>query len=137
MKNQITNLLMGVCLSLMLQPLGAIESLRGDVDLPHSNPVFDKRDPTSHKGGFERSFELQPPMIPHNIEKESISLRGNTCMRCHAPENVQREKAPSMSDTHFMDRDGNRLTQVASRRYFCTQCHAPQVNAPPLVENLF
>jgi cytochrome c-type protein NapB len=132
-----TNLLLGLCLGLLMQPLAAIESLRGNVDLQQSNAAPEKHRQEAMGGGFGRSYELQPPMIPHNIEKESISLRGNSCMRCHAPENFQREKAPSLSETHFMDRQGNKLTRIASRRYFCTQCHAPQENAPPLVENLF
>ncbi|MEO5343303.1 MAG: nitrate reductase cytochrome c-type subunit [Gammaproteobacteria bacterium SHHR-1] len=136
-RRYLKGLFLVLLLGLLSQPLAALESLRGQVDLQQNNPVFGKRNPASMGGGFGRSYELQPPMIPHNIEKESISLRGNSCMRCHAPENFQREKAPALSETHFMDRQGNKLTRIASRRYFCTQCHAPQVNAPPLVENLF
>lgn len=29
------------------------------------------------------------------------------------------------------------LAGVASRRYFCTACHVPQSDVPPLVENVF
>ncbi|OAD21154.1 periplasmiC nitrate reductase, diheme cytochrome c subunit, partial [Candidatus Thiomargarita nelsonii] len=31
----------------------------------------------------------------------------------------------------------NELANIAPLRYFCTQCHAPQVDAKPLVENTF
>jgi cytochrome c-type protein NapB len=42
-----------------------------------------------------------------------------------------------VSITHYQDRDGNFLADVAPRRYFCEQCHVPQVDAKPLVENTF
>jgi cytochrome c-type protein NapB len=42
-----------------------------------------------------------------------------------------------ISITHFMDRDGQTLATVTPRRYFCTQCHVTQADAPDLVENQF
>ena len=42
-----------------------------------------------------------------------------------------------ISVTHFVDRDGQVLATVSPRRYFCTQCHVPQTDAKPLVENDF
>jgi cytochrome c-type protein NapB len=42
-----------------------------------------------------------------------------------------------ISVTHFMDRDGNFLADVSPRRYFCNQCHVPQLEAKPLVDNDF
>ena len=36
-----------------------------------------------------------------------------------------------------MDRDGNVRGDVSPRRYFCTQCHVPQDEVKPLVENRF
>ncbi|UCE90692.1 MAG: nitrate reductase cytochrome c-type subunit, partial [Pseudomonadota bacterium] len=42
-----------------------------------------------------------------------------------------------ISQTHFSDRDGNDLANISARRYFCTQCHVPQVDSAPLVENTF
>jgi cytochrome c-type protein NapB len=29
------------------------------------------------------------------------------------------------------------MANVSARRYFCVQCHVPQTNAKPLVENTF
>ena len=40
-----------------------------------------------------------------------------------------------ISVTHFMTRDGQMLADVSPRRHFCTECHVPQANARPLVEN--
>ena len=42
-----------------------------------------------------------------------------------------------ISITHFMDRDGQVLSDVTPRRYFCTQCHVGQTDARPLVTNTF
>jgi cytochrome c-type protein NapB len=42
-----------------------------------------------------------------------------------------------VSVTHYMDRDNNFLADLSPRRYFCTQCHAPQLDAKLLVENDF
>jgi cytochrome c-type protein NapB len=39
--------------------------------------------------------------------------------------------------THFRDREGQELDNVSPRRYFCTQCHVPQTDAKPLVDNTF
>jgi cytochrome c-type protein NapB len=40
-----------------------------------------------------------------------------------------------ISITHFMDREGQVLATVTPRRYFCTQCHVTQAEAPDLVKN--
>ncbi len=42
-----------------------------------------------------------------------------------------------ISITHYMDRDGQALAAVSPRRYFCNQCHVPQKDVKPLVENQF
>ncbi|MGB1278446.1 MAG: nitrate reductase cytochrome c-type subunit, partial [Vibrio cyclitrophicus] len=39
--------------------------------------------------------------------------------------------------THYMNREDAVLADVSPRRYFCLQCHVPQANAKPLVENEF
>jgi cytochrome c-type protein NapB len=98
--------------------------------------------PEKHKvevvqGGFARAWATQPPMIPHAIEKYDISLRQNGCLKCHSTETAEREHTKPTPPSHFLDRDGNKLDHLSSRRYFCTQCHAPQVGGSPLVENTF
>ncbi len=42
-----------------------------------------------------------------------------------------------ISITHFMNRDNQFLASVSPRRFFCTQCHVPQTESKPLVENTF
>ena len=36
-----------------------------------------------------------------------------------------------------MNRDGVALDQVSRARWFCTQCHVPQEDTKPLVQNIF
>ena len=84
-----------------------------------------------------RNYPEQPPVIPHAIQGYQLSLATNRCLTCHRRQYVETSGAPMISVTHYMDRDGQMLADVAPRRYFCTQCHVPQTDAQPLVENTF
>ena len=66
-----------------------------------------------------------------------INKKFNKCLTCHSWANYKEAGATKISQTHFSDRENNVLANIAPRRYFCTQCHVPQVNAKPLVENTF
>lgn len=85
----------------------------------------------------ERNYPEQPPTIPHTIRGYAIDKNANKCLSCHSREASARTQAPMISITHFSDRDGQVLAAVSPRRYFCTQCHVPQHDAKPLVENQF
>jgi cytochrome c-type protein NapB len=84
-----------------------------------------------------RAYVQQPPLIPHAIESYQITKNFNKCMDCHSWTRYQEAGATKVSLTHFKDRDGKELSNISPRRYFCTQCHVPQTNAPALVENTF
>jgi cytochrome c-type protein NapB len=84
-----------------------------------------------------RNYPEQPPLIPHSIEGYEVSIRGNKCLSCHARSRIGDSQAPMVSITHFSDRDGQFLASISPRRYFCTQCHVPQHNVKPPVENDF
>lgn len=114
-----------------------VASLRGAYDLQAESLKPAKKKIVSQEGGFERSYKQQPPMIPHKIDKYKITLKNNGCMKCHDEKNYKKEKAPLVGESHFIDRDGKKLDHLSSRRYFCNQCHAPQVDAQPLVKNEF
>lgn len=92
-------------------------------------------------GGQEkvaRTFNSQPPVIPHAVENfDEITLEENQCLTCHSATNYQKKKAPKIGDSHFRDREGKVLPDVSAARHNCVQCHVPQVDAPPLVENDF
>lgn len=84
-----------------------------------------------------RNYPEQPPVIPHQTRDYQITLNANKCLTCHSRQFTAQSQAPMISITHFMDRDGQILASVTPRRYFCTQCHVSQADAPPLVENTF
>lgn len=84
-----------------------------------------------------RNYPDQPPVIPHKIDGYQIDLNINQCLTCHSRKAIEVSQAPMVSVTHFMDREGQFLTSVSPRRFFCTQCHVPQSDARPLVENQF
>ncbi|MDR2839635.1 MAG: nitrate reductase cytochrome c-type subunit [Azonexus sp.] len=92
-------------------------------------------------GGQEmvaRTFDGQPPVIPHAMDNfDEITLEENQCLSCHDAANYVKKKAPKIGDSHFRDRDGKLLKAAAAARHNCTQCHVPQVDAPPLVGNDF
>ena len=79
-----------------------------------------------------RNYPEQPPTIPHDIRDYEVTKNANKCLSCHS-----RSQAPMVSVTHFMDRDYQVLATISPRRYFCNQCHVPQMDVKPLIENTF
>lgn len=119
------------------QQVREVQSLRGDTEIPDENVAPAQSRQNTQAGSFERAYRQQPPLIPHKIDGYQIDRAANQCMQCHDwPYNVDQE-APKISETHYIDRDGVALDQVSPRRWFCTQCHAPQSNAKELVRNDF
>jgi cytochrome c-type protein NapB len=114
-----------------------VDPQRKELALDAGSAPVERRQVEVVQGGIARSYKEQPPMIPHAIDKYEISLRINGCLKCHSEETYQAEKAPKLGDSHYLDRDGKRLDKLSMRRYFCTQCHAPQLEGTPLVENAF
>jgi len=84
-----------------------------------------------------RNYPEQPPVIPHSTEGYEVSINANKCLSCHARTRVQESQAPMISITHFIDREGQFLASISPRRYFCTECHVPQHNVQPPIENDF
>lgn len=114
-----------------------VDPQRKDLALDAGSPPTERRKVEVIQGGIERSYKEQPPMIPHAVEKYEISLSLNGCLKCHSEETYQTEKAPKLGDSHYLDRDGNKLAKLSMRRYFCTQCHVVQFEGAPLVDNSF
>ncbi|MDR2261576.1 MAG: nitrate reductase cytochrome c-type subunit [Azoarcus sp.] len=86
---------------------------------------------------LERDFTQQPPLVSHPVDDYAVTRNSNKCMDCHSWENYRREKATKVPQTHFRTADGRELTSLAARRYFCLQCHVPQVDAEPLIANTY
>ncbi len=114
-------------------------SLRGDQSIDEASKAPAQAGIIVKEGGIERSYAIQPPSIPHKIDKEQINLKVNTCMKCHSEETFEKEKAPQAGKdgSHYLDRNGKKTAKIAARRYFCDQCHATQEDKAPLVENTF
>ena len=138
MSKQQTFLLAGIALALFSSAVQAdIDSLRGDVPLDEASiPATIQRVQADHSPDA-RAFVQQPPLIPHRIDGYTINLKFNKCLTCHSWANYRNKGATKISPTHFNDRDGGVLASVSGLRYFCVQCHVPQVDAKPLVENTF
>jgi cytochrome c-type protein NapB len=113
-----------------------VTSLRGPIELDETPDVPDIKKASTERR-FSRAYRQQPPLIPHKVDKYQINLKVNQCLRCHDwPYNVD-EGAPKISETHYFSRQGAALDKVASTRWFCNQCHVPQVRARALVPNTF
>ena len=108
-----------------------------DVPLTENSAAPDITKQSVPAGGFERAYRQQPPLIPHKVDGYQITTDNNACMGCHDWPGNARVNAPKISETHYVDRQGARLDKVAGTRYFCRQCHVPQVDAKPLVGNIF
>ncbi|WP_204114934.1 nitrate reductase cytochrome c-type subunit [Shimia biformata] len=112
----------------------SVESLRGgQVD----DYVGLQENWQQDKKRFNRNYRQQPPLIPHSIDQYQVDLKANQCLGCHDWSAAGDRNAPTLSMTHYLDREGNQLDRVAGTRWFCTQCHVPQADAPELVENEF
>ncbi len=85
----------------------------------------------------KRAYPMQPPTVPHKIDNYQVDINANKCMSCHSRRQTQESQAPMVSVTHYMDRDGNFLADISSRRYFCNQCHVVQHNVTPPTGNEF
>jgi cytochrome c-type protein NapB len=85
-----------------------------------------------------RNYPQQPPLIPHNVMGLMIQTRVNMCLACHARQTEQRSNAAKLPDSHFLDRAGEKSSDVvAPRRWFCVQCHVPQVDTPSMVNSTY
>lgn len=114
-----------------------ITSLRGANPLDEKSKKPEMLNWQDDHEPFQRDYVQQPPLVPHDISSYKINKNYNKCLTCHSWANYREAGATKISQTHFEDRENNVLANIAPRRYFCTQCHVSQVNAPPLVENTF
>jgi nitrate reductase (cytochrome), electron transfer subunit len=113
-----------------------VKSLRGtDVQAPDTEPETYRQE--RDRGVIERNFTQQPPLIPHTVENYKITKNFNKCMDCHSWSRYKEMGATKVSITHFKDREGVDHANISPRRYFCVQCHVPQTDARPLVENTY
>lgn len=144
MKRTVT---MGMALTAALlfgcvQQFAGVKSMRGEDVAAADKAQAEKKYVGGRPGTTQkvaRTFSTQPPVIPHEVEKfGDVNLEENSCLDCHSAATYQKKKAPKIGDSHFIDpRTGKKLADSSMARYNCTQCHVPQVDAPPLVGNAF
>jgi len=144
MKRTVT---MGMALTAALlfgctQQFAGVKSMRGD-DVAAGDKADAAKTYVGKKPGLQqkiaRTYAQQPPLIPHAVENfDEITLEENQCMSCHSAATFEKKKAPKIGDSHFIDpATGKKLAEGSNARHNCVQCHVPQVDAPPLVENTF
>ena len=107
-------------------PPALVDPLRGTGPIPQTtrppllgNAINDDQRRT-------RSYDMQPPTIPHRVDGYQVDKNFNKCLDCHSRAKSEFSQAVPVSSTHYRDRDDNVLGQVSTRRYFCMQCHVPQ-----------
>jgi cytochrome c-type protein NapB len=89
---------------------------------------------------FERAFENSPPLIPHDLTGVlPIAETNNMCVSCHMPEHAKSLGATPIPKSHFVKLStGKDLgDKLDGERYFCMECHVPQVNIPEPIKNTF
>ncbi|MGO4678086.1 nitrate reductase cytochrome c-type subunit [Bosea sp. 2YAB26] len=118
-------------------PIRIIPRLTGATPLLSIHPIPPLDRPIVDDVRRMRNYPEQPPIIPHSIDGYQLTLNTNRCMDCHKREFTEGSGAPMISVTHFQDRDGQVLSDVTPRRYFCTACHVQQTDARTLVPNQF
>ena len=129
--------------SLVVTPLAkaadttGLKSLRGAEIQAADTESADPFKGTKDSAPIERNYLQQPPLIPHKVDGYNITKNFNKCMDCHAWNRYKETGATKVSLTHFKTREGQELSNISPRRYFCMQCHVPQADAKPLVANKF
>ena len=131
----LVSLLAGGSSSLLAESLNS--ALRGSTPLNDEGPAPQITPMRNTAEREVRNYPEQPPVIPHSIDGYQIDLNSNKCLSCHARGRTAESQAPMVSITHFMDRDGQFRASITARRYFCTQCHVPQLDVEPRVRNEF
>lgn len=113
-----------------------VQSLRGsEVSKADTESEAFKRE--RDRPPIARDYVQQPPLIPHTVQGYNITKNFNKCMDCHAWNRYKETGATKVSLTHFKTREGQELSNISPRRYFCQQCHVSQTDAMPLVKNTF
>jgi cytochrome c-type protein NapB len=113
------------------------DAMRGSValdDEPRPPPLANQENKDVRRN---RAFAMQPPTIPHRIDGYQVDRNANRCVGCHSRTRIEETRAIPIPATHYMDRDGTLRGDISPRRYFCTQCHVPQDEVKPLVDNAY
>ena len=93
-----------------------------------------------------RAYAGAPPQIPHDIaDFLPITAETNMCIACHNQPGLwgkprEQGQPTPIPQSHYTDQrnaPGKLTDHLMGARYNCNQCHVPQMNATPLVQNTF
>ena len=92
-----------------------------------------------------RAFPGAPPQIPHEIDSFlPLTPDSNMCLDCHdQPERkgqAEEGEPTPIPASHYTDlrrAPDKVMKKLSGARFICTQCHVPQADVKPLVENTF
>lgn len=135
--------------ALAAQPISA-DSMglsKGSVfKVPAPKVYITKAGPPGTNQLLPRAYPGALPQIPHDISNFlPIAAQNNICISCHnIPGQWGKTREPGMPTpmpaTHYTDlrsSSGTVSDQINNARFNCNQCHVPQMDAKPLVENTF
>lgn len=125
-----------IALASSLLSAQGLDSLR-EQSLEIQDPAQPLKNFPKENSDLPLNYIQQPPLIPHHIRGYEVDRKTNKCLTCHSFKNFKRFAAPKISTSHFYNREDEVLSDVSPRRYFCLQCHVPQVQAKPLIGNTF
>lgn len=115
------------------------ETLYDETRVTPAHGEYGKAEPGKSKP-YGRAFENSPPLISHDLTGMlPIAETNNACLNCHMPEHAKALGATPLPGSHFFDIDtGKDLGgKLDGKRYFCMECHVPQVNIPEPIKNTF
>lgn len=120
-------------------PVGTLRSQAVDqIDSAPDVKTYAGKRPGQATALIARTFDKQPPLIPHAIEGMDIGPKSNDCWDCHNSNEFKGKKMPMVSLTHLLKQPAQgEDPELNLKRWQCNNCHVPQVDAPPLVENSF
>jgi len=116
---------------------GGLDTIRGVTTIDKTRDAEALKRIIKDKNPIKRNYVHQPPVVPHQIRGYRVNKDSNKCLTCHGWKYARETGATKISLTHFETRDGKTLSEVSPRRYFCSQCHVTQADAPDLVDNTF
>ncbi len=118
-----------------------VVSLRGDNGIPaniSAPKLFKTEEPEKL---FARAYKGAPPLIPHVVDydekKYRITIKKNGCLDCHDKSVTDKPKTPKANKGHYTSPNGVIAEVIFKTRYYCAQCHVPQLQTEPLVGNSF
>ncbi len=102
---------------------------------------------------WDPGYNTAPPLIPHDVTGlVPVTIKNNACLGCHLQpdkvgQKVKKGEPIPIPASHYQTgaygkpeagaKPAEHKGKLSGSRFVCTQCHRPQTNAKPLVQNTF